>query len=90
MDTSIEAEKLNLDAFDESINKASGSEIDTLWAILKYKEILIGFVISFVFSQNYIPNINYAFSLITTETKFLYLFQYMNLLYLYQTLLRHL
>ena len=39
MDTSIEAEKLNLDAFDESINKASGSEIDTLWAILKYKEI---------------------------------------------------
>ena len=39
METSTEAEKLNLDAFDESINKASSSEIDTLWAILKYKEI---------------------------------------------------
>ena len=39
MTTSTEEEKLNLDAFDESINKASGSEIDTLWAILKYKEI---------------------------------------------------
>jgi hypothetical protein len=39
MITSTEEEKLNLDAFDESINKASGSEIDTLWAILKYKEI---------------------------------------------------
>ena len=34
-----EEEKLNLDAFTESINKASNSEIDTLWAILKYKEI---------------------------------------------------
>ena len=39
METSTEEEKLNLDAFDESINKASSSEIDTLWAILKYKEI---------------------------------------------------
>ena len=39
MDTPTETEKLNLDAFDESINKASSSEIDTLWAILKYKEI---------------------------------------------------
>ena len=39
MTTSIEAEKLNLDAFNESISKATTSKIDTLWAILKYKEI---------------------------------------------------
>ena len=34
MTTSTEAEKLNLDAFDESISKASASKIDTLLAIL--------------------------------------------------------
>jgi hypothetical protein len=39
MTTSIEAEKINLDAFNESISKATTSKIDTLWAILKYKEI---------------------------------------------------
>ena len=39
MPTSIEEEKLNLDAFNESISKATTSKIDTLWAILKYKEI---------------------------------------------------
>ena len=39
MTTSIEEEKLNLDAFNESISKATTSKIDTLWAILKYKEI---------------------------------------------------
>ena len=38
MTTSTEEEKLNLDAFNESINKASNSEIDTLWAILKYRD----------------------------------------------------
>ena len=39
MTTSIEAEKINLDAFNESISKVTTSKIDTLWAILKYKEI---------------------------------------------------
>ena len=39
MTTSTEEEKLNLDAFNESISKATTSKIDTLWAILKYKEI---------------------------------------------------
>ena len=39
MTSSIEAEKINRDAFNGSISKATTAKIDTLWAILKYKEI---------------------------------------------------
>ena len=39
MTTSAEAEKLNLQNFEDAISKTNDTNIDTLWAILKYKEI---------------------------------------------------
>ena len=39
MTTAAEAEKLNLQNFEDAISKTNDTNIDTLWAILKYKEI---------------------------------------------------
>ena len=39
MTTATEAEKLNLQNFEDAIRKTNDTNIDTLWAILKYKEI---------------------------------------------------
>lgn len=39
MTTAAEAEKLNLQNFEDAISRTNDTNIDTLWAILKYKEI---------------------------------------------------